>query len=80
MTYTQDEDLLPEYEFDYGKAQPNRFAKRTAVAVALQADIGAYLQARAQATGLPLGDLVNSMLSKTLNSSNPSNSRTSAQC
>lgn len=49
MTYTQDEDLLPEYEFDYGKAQPNRFAERTAVAVALQADIGAYLQARTSA-------------------------------
>jgi hypothetical protein len=47
MTNTQDEDLLPEYEFDYGKAQPNRFAERTAVAVALQADIGTYLQARA---------------------------------
>ena len=42
MTNTQDEDLLPEYEFDYGKAQPNRFAERTAIAVALQADIGAY--------------------------------------
>jgi hypothetical protein len=47
MTNTQDEDLLPEYAFDYGKAQPNRFAERIAVAVALQADIGTYLQARA---------------------------------
>jgi hypothetical protein len=49
MTYTQDEDLLPEYEFDYGKAQPNRFAERTTITVALQADIGAYLQARTSA-------------------------------
>ena len=36
ITNTQDDDLLPEYEFDYGKAQPNRFAERTAVAVTLQ--------------------------------------------
>ena len=64
MTNIQDDDILPEYEFDYGKAQPNRFAERTAIAVALQADIGAYLQARAQAKGLPLGDLVNSMLKR----------------
>ena len=64
MTNTQDEDLLPEYAFDYDKAQPNRFAEWTAVAVALQADIGACLQARAQAKGLPLGVLVNSMLKR----------------
>ncbi len=28
MTNTQDEDLLQDYEFHYGKAQPNRFAEQ----------------------------------------------------
>lgn len=60
----QDDDLVPEYAFDYGKVQPNRFAESTAVTVALQADIGAYLQERAKAKGLSLGDLVNNMLKR----------------
>lgn len=64
MTETQSEDLLPEYDFDYAKAHPNRFADRAAIAVTLQADVGAYLQARAEAKGLALGDLVNDLLKR----------------
>lgn len=63
MSDMQD-DLLPEYDFDYSLAQPNRFAGRGAVAVTLRADVLAYLEARAEASGLPLGDLVNDMLKK----------------
>lgn len=62
MKKIQTDDLLPEYAFDYGKAQANRFAGRAAIAVALTDEVGAYLQARAAAKGLPLGDLVNDML------------------
>ncbi len=36
-------ELLPEYRFDYSKAQPNRFARRKAApkAVTLDADVAA---------------------------------------
>ena len=61
MNETPD-DLLPEYDFDYSQAQPNRFAGRGAVAVTLRADVRAYLEARATAKGLPLGEMVNDML------------------
>ena len=63
MNETPD-DLLPEYDFDYSQAQPNRFAGRGAVAVTLRADVLAYLEARATANGLPLGEMVNDMLKK----------------
>jgi hypothetical protein len=62
MTDIQPEELLSEYDFDYAKAQTNRFAGRAAVAVALQAEVGAYLQIRADAKGQPLSDLVNDLL------------------
>jgi hypothetical protein len=37
------DDLLPEYEIDYGKAQPNRFAARLAQTrtIELEADVAA---------------------------------------
>jgi len=63
MNETPD-DLLPEYDFDYSQAQPNRFAGRRAVAVTLRADVLAYLEARAAAKGLPLDEMVNDMLKK----------------
>ena len=63
MSSMQD-DLLPEYDFDYSQAKPNRFAGRGAVAVTLRADVLAYLEARAAARGLPLGEMVNDMLKK----------------
>lgn len=63
MNETQD-DLLLEYDFDYSQAQPNRFAGRGAVAVTLRADVLTYLEARATAKGLPLGEMVNDMLKK----------------
>jgi hypothetical protein len=39
-TDNADEDLLPEYDFDYAKAKPNRFAaKPVPITVTLDADI-----------------------------------------
>jgi len=39
-TDNANEDLLPEYDFDYAKAKPNRFAvKSTPITVTLDADI-----------------------------------------
>jgi hypothetical protein len=35
---TENEDLLPEYHFDYSKAKPNRFAKQT-ISVTLDDDV-----------------------------------------
>jgi len=63
MNKMQD-DILPEYDFDYSQARPNRFAGRAAVAVALRPDVLAYLEARATAKGLPLGEMVNDILQK----------------
>lgn len=37
-----EEDLLPEYNFDYSKARPNRFAdeeKETSITVILESDV-----------------------------------------
>ena len=64
MTDMHDDDLLPEYDFDYARAQPNRFAAHAAVAVTLNAEVSAYLQACADAKGLPLGELVNDLLKR----------------
>ncbi len=58
------DDLLPEYDFDYSQAQPNRFAGRAAATVALRPDVLTYLEARATAKGLSLGEMVNDMLEK----------------
>lgn len=61
---TMQDDLLPEYDFDYSQARPNRFAERTAVAITLRADVLAYLEARATEQGIPLDEMVNDMLKK----------------
>jgi len=37
-TDPSDQDLLPEYDFDYSQAKPNRFAKKT-ITVTLDSDI-----------------------------------------
>ncbi|MGA7978921.1 MAG: hypothetical protein WCA32_01685 [Chromatiaceae bacterium] len=58
------EDLLPEYDLDYSKAKPNRFAGQGKGAVTLDDDVLAYLQARADAKGRKLGDLVNELLKR----------------
>ena len=63
MNAMQD-DLLPEYDFDYSQARPNRFAGRAKVAIALHPDVLTYLEARATAKGLPLGEMINDMLKK----------------
>ena len=32
-------EMLPEYEFDYSKAKPNRFAKEAHITVTIEPDI-----------------------------------------
>ncbi len=32
-------EMLPEYEFDYSKAKPNRFTKECAITVTIEPDI-----------------------------------------
>lgn len=42
-----EEDLLPEYDFDYSKARPNRFAdqdKETTITVTLDSDVAKVFQ------------------------------------
>ncbi|MBK5929677.1 hypothetical protein [Halochromatium salexigens] len=58
------DDMLPEYDLDYSRARSNRFAGRVRVSVTLRDDVLAYLEARSQATGQPIGDMVNDMLEK----------------
>jgi len=36
------EEMLPEYEFDYKKARPNRFVEKTAVTVIIEPDVAEY--------------------------------------
>jgi hypothetical protein len=56
------EDMLPEYDLDCSRAKPNRFARQGKVAVTLDVEVLAYLQARAVEKGRPLNDLVNDLL------------------
>lgn len=52
----QPDDLAPEYRFDYRKARPNRFAKRTqpeSIAVLLDPDVAQVFET---------GDTVNAVL------------------
>ena len=39
-----EQDLLPEYHFDYTKAKPNRFAEQPPVTITLDADIAAVFK------------------------------------
>jgi hypothetical protein len=58
------DDMLPEYDFDYSRAQTNRFASRARVSVTLRDDVLAYLEARSKANGQPIGEMVNDILQK----------------
>ena len=60
----ESEDLLPEYDFDYSKSRPNRFAGQGKMAVTLDDDVLAYLQARADEKGRKLSELVNELLKR----------------
>jgi len=45
------DDVRPEYQFDYSKAKPNRFAsrmKRPVVAVVLESDVAAVFDSSAK--------------------------------
>ncbi len=57
------DDLQPEYKFDYGKARPNRFAKRITednVIIALDSDV-AQVFTSAEAVNAVLRALIQSM-------------------
>ena len=56
------DDMRPEYDFDYSKSKANRFVAQQSNKVALDAEVAAYLRARAQAKGVDLDTLVNDML------------------
>jgi hypothetical protein len=58
------EDLLPEYDLDYAKSKPNRFSGQGKVAVTLDDEVFAYLQARADEKGRKLSELVNDLLKR----------------
>lgn len=58
------EDMLPEYDFDYANSRTNRFAGQGRVAVTLDDEVFAYLQARADEKGRKLGELVNDLLKR----------------
>jgi hypothetical protein len=58
------DDMLPEYDFDYSRAQTNRFSSRARVSVTLRDDVLAYLEARSKANGQPIGEMVNDILQK----------------
>jgi hypothetical protein len=61
-TPPKDEEMMPEYDFDYSKSRPNRFASRGKALVTLDDEVFAYLQARADEKGRTLTDLVNDLL------------------
>jgi hypothetical protein len=47
MNNTEVDDLLPEYDFDYRKAKPNRFAPQetpTSITVTLDPDVAAIFK------------------------------------
>lgn len=43
-TENTEQDLLPEYQFDYAKAKPNRFAEQSPITITLDADIAAIFK------------------------------------
>ena len=48
------DDLLPEYDIDYSKAKPNRFAGRSAAAKTVKQEVdAATFSADSHATSLP---------------------------
>ena len=54
-------------EYDFSKAERGRFYRQDAVLtspVHLEPDVLAFLSARAQARGMPLNELVNTLLKK----------------
>jgi hypothetical protein len=56
------DDILPEYDLDYRRSAPNRFAQREPTQVILEAPVADYLRAKAADKGMPLDALVNELL------------------
>jgi hypothetical protein len=56
------DEMRPEYDFDYAQSRPNRFAGLGKGLVTLDDEVFAYLQARADEKGRTLSDLVNDLL------------------
>jgi hypothetical protein len=58
------DDLPPEYDLDYSKSKPNRFAARAENLVELDPQIATWLRVRAADKGVELGALVNELLQR----------------
>jgi hypothetical protein len=56
------DDMLPEYDLDYARSTPNRFARRESTQVMLEAPVADYLRSKAADKGVPLDALVNDLL------------------
>jgi hypothetical protein len=61
-TLPDNEEMLLEYDYDYARSRPNRFAGQGKGLVTLDDEVFAYLQARADEKGRTLSDLVNDLL------------------
>jgi hypothetical protein len=62
MSFNHDDELLPEYEFDYSQAKPNRFARKPedSLEVVIDADV-AKVFSTAEAVNHALRSLIAAM-------------------
>lgn len=64
MSNSSADDLLPEYDLDYAKSAPNRFADQAANLVVLDARVADWLRAKAADKGVAIDVLVNDLLKR----------------
>jgi hypothetical protein len=64
MSNSLADDLLPEYDLDYSKSRPNRFAAQAENLVELDPQVATWLRVRAADKGVELGALVNELLQR----------------
>ena len=67
---SQVDEMLPEYEFDYRKARPNRFAKKASTTVTLDPDV-AEVFTTSESVNNALRAII-SAIPKTVNHNKPS--------
>jgi hypothetical protein len=64
MSNSRADDLLSEYDLDYSKSKPNRFAAPAENLVVLDPQVATWLRVRAAVKGVDLGHLVNELLQR----------------
>jgi hypothetical protein len=64
MSISLADDLLPEYDLDYSKSKPNRFAAQAENLVELDPQVATWLRVRSAGKGVELGVLVNELLQR----------------